>query len=343
MSPVSWAVVLWSVSALLASASADAPPLEIDVADVSNAPEACPTQDQLAEALEARMPGVVARGPREPSPNLLRLRLAQSPEGVARVTMTDGTGTLRLERDLDLPKSGAAAAGPAHDRASGCAALAETVALIVERYMRHVGYREPPPPDLVAPLPPPPTPTPLPPPRLGGPGRLGVGFAARPPYGASWRVEPQVTAALRLRHVEVAALVAVALPEDEGVPMSSGQGTLRLRVFPSRLSIGWILPLRRRLTLIPALGGGIDVVLAETRGIDKTRHSTAVEPTVEAGVRAVAALTRRVWIDLEVFQGIDIRPEQFTVMGTSDPETVFMTPRFYTRVGVDFGVFLGKN
>jgi hypothetical protein len=341
MSPVSWAFVLWSFSALFASASADAQPLEIDVADVSNAPDGCPTQDQLAEALEARMPGVVARGPREPSPNLLRLRLAQSPEGVARVTMTDGTGTLRLERDLDLPKSGAAPAGPARDRASGCAALAETVALIVERYMRHVGYREPPPPDLVAPRPPPPPP--VPPPRPGGRGRLGVGVAARPPYGASWRVEPQLIAALRLRHVEVAALVAVALPEDEGVPMSSGQGTLRLRVFPARVSIGWILPLGRRLTLIPALGGGADVVLAETRGIDKTRHSTAVEPTVEAGVRAVAALTRRVWIELEAFQGVDIRPEQFTVMGTTGPETVFMTPRSYTRVGVDFGVFLGKN
>jgi hypothetical protein len=55
-------------------------------------------------------------------------------------------------------------------------------------------------------------------------------------------------------------------------------------------------------------------------------------------------MTQHVWIDLQAFQGIDLRPEQFTVtVGASAPETVFMTPRTYTRLGVDFGVYLGKN
>ena len=53
-----------------------------------------------------------------------------------------------------------------------------------------------------------------------------------------------------------------------------------------------------RFALVPALGAGLDVVLAETRGIVVTRRSTAVEPVVEAGVRARAALTRRLWLDL---------------------------------------------
>ena len=62
-------------------------------------------------------------------------------------------------------------------------------------------------------------------------------------------------------------------------------------------------------------------------------------------MRAVAALTHRVWIDLQAFEGIDVRPEQFTinVVGTDASETVFTTPRAYTRVAVDFGVYLGKN
>jgi len=54
-------------------------------------------------------------------------------------------------------------------------------------------------------------------------------------------------------------------------------------------------------------------------------------------------VTQRVWIDVQAFQGIDIRPEEFLVMGTTGEETVLMTPRAYTRLGVDFGVYLGKN
>ncbi len=124
--------------------------------------------------------------------------------------------------------------------------------------------------------------------------------------------------------------------------MSSGKGTLTLTAFPLRLAAGWKVPLGDALTLVPALAGGFDLVVAETHGIDVTRRSTAVEPTVEVGARLVAILTQRIWIDLQAFQGIDVRPEQFTVMGAA-PETVFMTPRTYTRVGVDFGVSLGKN
>jgi hypothetical protein len=354
MAAVSWAVALLSLSALLAGATADAPPYEIDLAGISSGPEACPTQDQLAEALEARMPGVVARGAREANPNLLRLGLTMSPEGVARVTMTDATGGLRLERDLDLPKSGAtgpagAAGSPgtsaARERGS-CAALAETVALIVERYMRHIGYHEPPPPTLVEPppAPPPPAPPPAPPSRLGGPGRLGLGSSARLPYLASWRFEAGLTGAVRVGRLDLAASVGAALPTDQGVSMSGGLGTLRTAAFPARVQIGWAVPLGARLTLVPAAGGGFDLVRAETHGIDMTRRSAAVEPTLEGGLRAVLALTRRVWIDLQAFQGVDVRPEQFTVVvPNKGVETLSVTPRAYTRLGVDFGVFLGKN
>ena len=177
--------------------------------------------------------------------------------------------------------------------------------------------------------------------------RLGVGLAARPPLGASWRFEAELTGAVRFGHLDVAATAGADLPVDEGVAKSSGQGSLHLRVFPVRLALGWMVPLGARLALVPALAAGLDVVLAETRGIVVTRRSMAVEPVVEAGVRARAALTPRLWIDLHAFGGLDLRPEQFIVFtsptGTSGPETVLMTPRVYTRIGVDFGVYLGKK
>jgi hypothetical protein len=149
---------------------------------------------------------------------------------------------------------------------------------------------------------------------------------------------------VRLGRLDLAATAGAALPQDQGVPMSAGKGSLRIETFPARLAFGWTFWLAPRLTLVPALGGGLDLVLAETRGINITRRSAAVEPTLEAGFRAMVTVTQRVWIDLQAFQGIDIRPEEFLVgMGSAGEEIVLMTPRAYTRLGLDFGVYLGKN
>jgi hypothetical protein len=350
MAPVPLALALVPLLALVGGATADAPAYEIDVADISNAPDACPSQEQVADILDVRLPGILTRPGHEPGPNLLHLSLSLSPEGVARITMTDATGALRLERDLALPKSEGEKAGrPTVRDRSACATLADTVALIVERYMRHLGYHEPPPPALVAPTPPlpaPPSPpsTPAVPQRFDARARLGAGLSARPPWRASWRLEPGVTGALRFRYLELAASVAAGLPVDQPVPMSDGTGTLKLTTFPARLSVGWALPVGARASVVPAVAGGLDLVLAGTTGIDKTRRSAAVEPTIEAGATALLAVTRRIWADLHVFQGIDVRPEEFQVTNAAGQmTTLFMTPRSYTRLGVDFGVFLGKN
>jgi hypothetical protein len=352
MSPVPWALALVPLTALLGSATGVVPAYEIDVADVSNAPDACPSQDQLAEALAARMPGVVARPGHEPAagppttppPTPLHLAVTLTPEGVARVTMTDATGALRLERDLDLPGSAATPGEPPrppHERGAACATLAETIALIVERYMRHIGYHEPPPPTLVeTPLPPPP----LEPPRPPRGARLGLGASARPPWGMPWRLEPELSGGARLGHLDVSATFGIGLPVDESVPMSSGAGTFRLWSLPFRLAAGWAIPLDGHLTVTPAIAGGADIVFGQTRGIGQTRQSTALEPAIEGGGTVRWAVTQRVWIDAHVFQGIDLRPEEFFVATSPTSSlTVLMTPRTYTRMGVDFGVFLGKN
>jgi hypothetical protein len=347
MSPVSPALALVSLLALAGGATADAPAYEIDLTDVANAPDACPSQDQLAEAIDAHLPGLVARPGREPGgARVLHLTFTLSPEGVARIAMTDATGAPRLERDLDLPKSEGGPGHPVDRERTACAAVADTVALIVERYMRHLGYREPPPPALVAPpAPPPPAPPPAQPPRRADrAARLGVGLSARPPWRAPWRFEPSLAAAVRYHHLEVAASAAVGLSGQQSLPAADGPGTLKLTTYPARLAVGWALPLGARLSLVPSLAAGLDVVLAQTQGIDKTRRSAAVEPTLEGGMTALVVLTRRIWIDAHAFQGMDVRPEEFEITGASGQVTnAFMTPRVYTRIGVDFGVFLGKN
>jgi hypothetical protein len=147
-----------------------------------------------------------------------------------------------------------------------------------------------------------------------------------------------------LGRLELAVALGAVLPTDHAVPMSAGMGTLGVTSFPTRVQVGWKVAVAPRLTLVAAAGGGLELVVAETHGLAMTRRSTALEPTLEAGLRAVLALTQSVWIDLQAFQGLDVRPEEFQVV---DPnmhiEIVSVTPRAYTRLGVDFGVFLGKN
>jgi hypothetical protein len=352
MTPVPSAVALLPLIALLGGSStpgARAQTFEIDIADISNAPDACPSQTQLAEALEARMPGIVARAGHEAGTNLLHLSLTVTPQGVARVVMTDATGASRLERELDLPRSAPGGAGhgaQARDRGADCAALADTVALIVERYMRHIGYREPPPTALVRREPPPPPPPPSPPPpKQGTQGLLGVGLSARPAWRSPARFEPELTGELLLGRLSLSATTAATRPIERAIPMNPGAGTFTLIALPSRLALGWSLVLGERARLTPTLAAGLDVVWARTKGIGVTRQSVAVEPTVEGGLAATISLTHRIWIGAHAFQGVDLRPEEFyvTTGPAAQPLTLFMTPRLYARVGVDFGVFLGKN
>jgi hypothetical protein len=330
-----------------ASASPTAPAYEIEVTDVSAATDACPSREQVAEALEAHMPGVVARSGGATGPGLLHLSLTITPEGLARVTMTDATGAVRLERELDLAASAATGRDRAlpRDRAS-CLAFAETVTLIIERYMRHLGYHEPPPPALVPPPEPPAAPPPPPAPDEAGPerGRLGLGLFFRPPYGGPTHLEPTLSGAARIGPLEVSASVAATLAIRRTIPMSGGAGSFTLLSFPARLTIGWPIALGAPLTLVPAVAGGADVVLAQTRGIGATRRSSAVEPVAEAGLAFRAALTRRFWFDIQVFQGIDLRPEEFYVTDpmTQRSVTILMTPRTYSRIGANFGFCFGK-
>jgi hypothetical protein len=342
MAPVP--VPLLPLLTLLASAGASAP--AIDVGDIPRGPDACPSRAQIADALEAHMPGVLARVGRELDPNVLHLGLAISAAGVAHVTLTDATGALQLERDLDLPRPPPAApSAPPRDHSADCAAFADTLSLIVERYMRHLGYPEPPPPALVPrPEPPPPPPPPAPPP--SSPRALvGLGLGARPGWGGPARVEPGAVVDVRVGAWSVAASGTYAVPRSTSIAMSAGAGEFTFSAVSGRLALGRVVPVGPGLALVPALGGGVDVVLAHTTGIDRTRKSSAVEPVVEAGASLFWLPTAHFWLGARLQGGLDLRPEEFfvTTDASPTPVTLLMTPRGYVRVGVDFGVSFGKN
>ena len=104
------------------------PPL---VAVRPSAEARCPSTGEVEAALLARIPGVVVAFDRATERQALLLSLSANPDlGAAELTLTEADGRLRLRRSLG-------AAGQGKD----CAALAETAALIVERYLVELDER----------------------------------------------------------------------------------------------------------------------------------------------------------------------------------------------------------
>jgi hypothetical protein len=142
-----------------------APAYAIAILMTAGPDDGCPSPRQLADALAAHLPGMVLPLGHATGPTTLRLGVATDAAGAMRLDLSDPEGGPLLHRWL-----------PATDRAhlGDCPALAETAALIVERYWHEVGYDVPietPSPSAKPPLPkaaapPPPT---APPPKLAPP------------------------------------------------------------------------------------------------------------------------------------------------------------------------------
>jgi hypothetical protein len=146
-----------------------APAYAIAILMTAGPDDGCPSPHQLADALSAHLPGMVLPFGHATGPTTLRLGVTTDAAGAMRLDLYDPEGGPLLHRWL-----------PPSDRthAGDCPALAETAALIVERYWHEVGYDvpletpnappKPPQPKATAPPspapPPPPTPKAAPPP-----------------------------------------------------------------------------------------------------------------------------------------------------------------------------------
>ena len=141
-----------------------APAYAIAILMTAGPDDGCPSPHQLADALSAHLPGMVLPLGHATGPTTLRLGVATDAAGAMRLDLSDPEGGPLLHRWLPATERA---------RAGDCPALAETAALIVERYWHEVGYDVPletpnaspkPPPPKAAPLPPQPKAAPQPPP-----------------------------------------------------------------------------------------------------------------------------------------------------------------------------------
>jgi hypothetical protein len=240
---------------------------------VSVVPEqACPGPRQVTEALAVRLPGVVLPLGQPARPGMVRLAVAVDATGI-RIDLADPEGAPLLHRVLSVAR------GPGE-----CAALADTIALIIERYWREVGYDAPPLQPLAPPAPPPPPPPPPTPPPAPAPE------PARPPAATvETRQEPPThdasTADIPFRWLAAAgfagragnegasdatAMLALAAEARFGVRLSAGVSTLTtgplnptrraaFRRYPWRLGGYLVFPIGIG-QLEPGLGLDLDVI-----------------------------------------------------------------------------------
>ena len=225
----------------------------IAVVPVGAPDEGCPSARQVTDALAARLPGLVVPPGSASAPGTLRLSVSADPGGGLRVDIADSGGAAVLRRVLPAaPRA----------RASDCVVLADTIALIAERYWREVGYDVPvsPPPAAAAPPAPvrtppaPPKPPPAaPPPRSATvvteeaktptaprdliPWSLGAALAGRADPSGELDATAQLTLGTERRPRELPFGLRITGGVGTRTTVPTPSGTAGFRRFPFRIGV----------------------------------------------------------------------------------------------------------
>jgi hypothetical protein len=299
----------------------------------------CPSAVEVEAALLARLPGVVVAFDRAAERRALQLGLITNPDKTsAELTLADAEGRVRLRRSL----SGA-------DERRDCGALAETAALMVERYLVELDERAlaaargptdsssitP----LIAAADPEPTWT------------LAVGSAVVVgPLGGEG-FDLGVRASRLLGHTgDLLGTVRVGVgPAFDPIPADAGyDGRAQVRRFPVEVGASW-QGLLGRGTLDAGAGLGLDIHRVEVTAVRGAGISeTLLAPTIfaEAGWRF--AITRQLFLRLGVaalahWLRYDFsRSELMQSNGPDSSDAVFSLPahRIQARLTAEIGLSL---
>jgi hypothetical protein len=241
-------VCLLPLVQLLATVALAQPPL---VAVRPSAEAKCPSAVEIEAALLARLPGVVVPFDRAIERHALLLALvANSDASASELTLADAEGRVRLRRSL---------AGTAEKK--DCGALAETAALMVERYLVELDERaataargnltSPSIAPLITPAEPEPTWT----------LALGGGYMVGPLRGDAFDLAVRATRLLGPNRDVIGHVRVGAGPGFDPIPASAGyDGAARIRRFPVEIGASWqrALPVTH-WTLEAGAGGGFDI------------------------------------------------------------------------------------
>ena len=314
-------------------------PAAIGVLAPAGPDEGCPSPLQVADALGAHLPGTVLPLGQTIGPSALRLAVTTDAAGITRVDLTNPGGENLLHRALS----------PAN-RARGpdCPALAETAALIVERYWHEVGYDLPP----LQP-PPPAAPVPAAPPEPPIVEARALPAASGGPHPPGWSIALAATGrAGDTGALDRSALLALAVEGPIGLRLSAGvmngasastsRGTARFRRFPFRLG-GYL-----RLPLGPGQlepGGGIDldtILVGLTDVVGDTRLTSpplctnvfCASPGVDVALGWSVTTTHHVY-----FRALARAAAGVSYSFTADNRVIWSTPATYLELAIECGAW----
>jgi hypothetical protein len=309
----------------------------------------CPSPRQVTEALNRLAPGSVPATDGDGAPDAgasaaagagaagLRLSVGGTPAGDVRIDLTDARGEIVLRRLLRAPERA---------QLSDCTALAETTALIVERYLREVGYEAPPlpPPDPVAGPKEPSAPT-------AGPVETATADAAgagAPPARLAWRLGVVASAragdsggfdgdgALAVSAEGVGAGPRLGVRLSAGVaPRAharwSANETAELLRVPVRLGLYVRVPVGPG-HLEPGLGGGVDAFFLTTTapGSASSRH---LAPFGDLALGYAVPVAGPLYVKFLARAALAV-PYDFNILAGTH---VWTTPRFLGEAGVELG------
>ena len=294
----------------------------------------CPSAKEVEEALYARVPAAVIPFSEAKRRGALQLTLSTTPsDGRRQFSLLDDKGHARLHRTL------AASAAPAD-----CPALAETTALIVQRFLTDLDepIAEPVSPNIPVVIA---QPSPIAPDRrwdlsvtggwrfgselLGG---MAVGFRAGRLLGNTGRF----------------LLVGAAGLSGEGAVTPEGtefRGTARSRQLPVELGLWWRTLGWRRAELQAGAGAGLDVTRVETRsegGAADVRWLPGPVVFASTGIRL--PLRGPTFFRLSAGAAASAVTYRFSYRSQNsvDALTIFSVPtrRIYARIAADIGITL---
>jgi hypothetical protein len=268
----------------------------------------CPSSSQISAAVEARLPGLLVPPEQSGLPDALLLALSSDPTTKAQsFTLTDHDLQVRLRRELPPPASA---------QASECPALAETVALMVERYLQEVGYHAEPSPVI---------------------DRRWDLFT-----GATWRPGADGLSAYELRlglgrilgnrgRFGLALAIGMEGASDEAWAGASGH----LHRFPAELRLVWRRGIGTTTFEVgPFAGMQLLVLRSQSQDHDATDVRLVPEGGLEAGLRI--PLGRTPFLRVVAALGIAALRYDF-VTPPPDKIVAFGTERVWGKMGVEAG------
>jgi hypothetical protein len=322
--------------------------------------DGCPSPRQVDDALSAHLPGMVLALGRPTSPTTLHLAVTTDAAGAMRLDLTDPEGGPLLHRWL---------AAAERTRGGDCAALAETAALIVERYWHEVGYDvaieapPPPPPSPTPPAPPekaaprpiaqpvaqptealetpppaarPSPPVPLPPSRwwmgAAGGGRLGDSSTRQ------WLASLAFTVERPIRERRIGLRLSGGI--DPGVtyqwsPSAGATDRVTLRQFPVRMGAYLAVPFGPG-QLEPGIGVDLDVVSAAVTDVSGSRTRLSAGPGVDVALGWATLFRPDIYFRLLGLAGTEV-PYRFVTALNQSP--FWSTPRVYLDLGLELGLW----